>query len=122
MASCLCGCEGKGEEVNNAFQITANHFCAGGELINDKAVNVAPIIKYMNGWNESHMRLYCDEKKWNLHIINEFKVGNYTLEKYPKESNFPNGTYSITRDDGEGMSVRAEEFEKMIEEWYQKTF
>lgn len=47
------------------FQILASHFCAGGEFGSDNKVLVADhIIKYMQGWRESDVIIYCTKKGW----------------------------------------------------------
>lgn len=48
------------------FQITADHFCAGGEIRNRKVVITAPIIKYMIGWDAEKVYKYCMKKRWNI--------------------------------------------------------
>ncbi len=48
------------------FQITAPHFCAGGEIRNREVIVTAPIIKYMVGWDADTVFKYCTEKKWKI--------------------------------------------------------
>lgn len=50
------------------FQITAPHFCAGGEIVCGKCIKAAPIIKYMIGWTDKRIYEYCKSKKWKLAI------------------------------------------------------
>lgn len=48
------------------FRIEAPHFVAGGEIDNDSCSKVAPIIKYMKGWNENKIGHYARSKKWMI--------------------------------------------------------
>lgn len=48
------------------FQITAPHFCAGGEIRNRKVIITAPIIKYMVGWDADMVFRYCLKRKWAI--------------------------------------------------------
>lgn len=51
------------------IHIDAPHFCAGAELYNGFVVKVAPIIKYMKGWDINRVVSYCNKKKWKWEII-----------------------------------------------------
>ena len=50
------------------IRITANHFCAGYDVING---NIAPIIKYMKGWSLEKIKSYCKEKNWSVEWRND---------------------------------------------------
>ena len=46
--------------MEGMVRIEAPHFCAGVELRDNKVVKVAPILKYMRGWEVSRVTSYCD--------------------------------------------------------------
>lgn len=48
------------------FQITAPHFCAGGEIRNREVIVTAPIIKYMVGWEIETVFSYCMARNWKI--------------------------------------------------------
>lgn len=56
-------------------QITAPHFCAGLVLIPHAefesliVYQTPPILKYMIGWHESKIRIYCRKKNWKFRVI-----------------------------------------------------
>lgn len=59
--------------MEGMVRIEAPHFCAGVELRDNKVVKVAPILKYMRGWEVSRVTSYCDrvtskKKKWKWEI------------------------------------------------------
>ena len=60
------------------LQITAPHFCAGGTLrlhhLHDLRVcgsQLAPIIRYMAGWQFDRVAIYCKAKGWNLQKLED---------------------------------------------------
>lgn len=46
------------------IRIEAPHFVAGVVLENGRVTRTAPIVKYMKGWTEAHIRHYCVTKDW----------------------------------------------------------
>jgi hypothetical protein len=50
------------------IRITAKHFCAGYDVSNG---NIAPIIKYMKGWDFNKILNYCKSKNWCMEWLNE---------------------------------------------------
>ncbi|WP_028165465.1 hypothetical protein [Bradyrhizobium elkanii] len=47
--------------------INAPHFCAGADVIGGiVSGDVAPIIRYMRGWQIERVRSYCRQKGWQL--------------------------------------------------------
>lgn len=53
--------------IKSLIRITSSYFCAGYDMETD---NIAPIIKYMKGWNLSRILLYCKTKGWKVEVIN----------------------------------------------------
>ena len=54
------------------LRIVAPHFCAHAEVI-DRHVStlpndVAPILKYMRGWDGRRVADYCKRKGWKLSV------------------------------------------------------
>jgi hypothetical protein len=50
--------------------INAPHFCAGAEVIGSVVSGgIAPIIRYMLGWDIERVRSYCQRKRWMLCIL-----------------------------------------------------
>lgn len=45
-------------------QIKSSYFTAGLEIFDGEVMIVAPIIKYMKGWNTQRVKDYCSKKKW----------------------------------------------------------
>ena len=45
--------------------ITSSYFVSGYDT---DTGNIAPIIKYMKGWDVDKIRLYCNYKHWKLEI------------------------------------------------------
>jgi hypothetical protein len=50
------------------LRITSSYFCAGVGVVDDIAVNTAPILKYMNGRSLWWIKKYCEKKKWELEV------------------------------------------------------
>lgn len=48
------------------WQITAPHFVAGFVMYNGAVEQVAPIIRYMKGWDITSVEEYCKKKNWLL--------------------------------------------------------
>lgn len=53
------------------IRIVAPHFTAGvvlgtGNVGFVMVVRAAPIVKYMMGWTEEHVRDYCKRKHWEV--------------------------------------------------------
>jgi hypothetical protein len=57
-------------------QIKAPHFTAGIVLMNDAVTIAAPIVKYMVGWNRDKVRGYCQQKRWNISIIQQTRTNH----------------------------------------------
>lgn len=55
------------------FQIMAPHFCAGGDINFGKVTNVPPILKYMRGWSEVRVIMYCTKKGWTYRTVEDHK-------------------------------------------------
>ena len=53
------------------LQVTAPYFCAGVEIKNDKVTTCAPILKYMSGWSEFEVKRYCNNKHWDVEVVNQ---------------------------------------------------
>jgi hypothetical protein len=52
------------------FRIVAPHFVAGFETGDRlRVLVVAPIIKYMRGWDLTKVVAYCDSKGWLLERV-----------------------------------------------------
>ena len=51
--------------------IDAPHFVAGVVLWDDRVVETAPIVKYMNRWSRDQVRDYCARKEWTVRVVNE---------------------------------------------------
>ena len=54
-------------------QIEAPHFTAGIVLADNVVTEAAPIVKYMIGWNRNYVRHYCQQKRWQISIIQQLK-------------------------------------------------
>ena len=50
------------------IRITSPHFVAGYDMNNG---NIAPIIKYMKGWNYNKILNYCKSKGWYLEYLKD---------------------------------------------------
>lgn len=50
------------------IRIVAPHFVAGYDMTND---NIAPIIKYVMGWNYYKILNYCKSKGWYLKYLKD---------------------------------------------------
>jgi len=50
-------------------RIKAPHFVAGVVLLDDCVIRVAPILKYMTGWNRRKIEMYCEKKGWKLEVL-----------------------------------------------------
>lgn len=48
------------------FRIEAPHFCAGGEIKDQRITWAAPIINYMKGWSVYKAHEYCKKKNWQI--------------------------------------------------------
>jgi hypothetical protein len=48
------------------IRIIASHFVAGYDIDEER---IAPIIKYMMGWDLIKIRKYCNRKRWNCEIV-----------------------------------------------------
>lgn len=48
------------------IRISAPHFVAGYDMANGQ---IAPIIKYMKGWNYNKILNYCNKKGWMLKYL-----------------------------------------------------
>jgi len=48
------------------IRIEAPHFVAGYDMANN---NIAPIIKYMRGWNLTRIETYCARKGWLVSVF-----------------------------------------------------
>lgn len=46
--------------------ITSNNFVAGIGLTNGRASEVAPILKYMQGWTVARIKAYAESKAWKF--------------------------------------------------------
>lgn len=55
--------------MTKLIRITSNYFCAGAIIKNNKITRIAPIIKYMKGWNYSKIFEYCQSKHWTLELL-----------------------------------------------------
>ncbi len=68
-------------KLEQVFQITAPHFCAGGAYerpnVNSKTARVkdaAPIIHYMVGWSIEEVKVYCHKKRWKYEIVKAYSI------------------------------------------------
>lgn len=57
-------------------QIKAPHFTAGIELTDDVVTLAAPIVKYMVGWHRNYVRHYCNQKRWQIAVVNQQNTSN----------------------------------------------
>lgn len=49
------------------LRISAPHFCAGADVVGSVVSDpIAPIIRYMGGWQIERVHSYCRKKKWQL--------------------------------------------------------
>lgn len=62
------------------LQITAPHFVAGYDT---ETGNIAPIIKYMEGWGLDEISEYCSIKQWEL-LVMQIKIVEVNLESVKK--------------------------------------
>ena len=51
------------------YQVKSDYFVAGFCTANHKVVKVAPIIKYMKGWNLSRALEYAKSKGWKTEKV-----------------------------------------------------
>lgn len=51
-------------------RIVAPHFVAGLEF-DGVVTRTAPILRYMRGWDDRRVRLYCARKGWKATAIRE---------------------------------------------------
>lgn len=49
--------------------IKSSYFTVGIEVKNDKVVKIAPIVKYMYGWDRQKVIDYCVSKQWYYEIL-----------------------------------------------------
>ena len=54
------------------IRIDAPHFCAHAEIVDRRVgtgpIDVAPILKYMRGWDGKRVADYCRRKGWTLTV------------------------------------------------------
>lgn len=63
------------------IQVKAPHFTAGadvmqyssGGVVSTHPYGVAPIIKYMAGWDFAQVRDYCKSKGWDLAVYEKLE-------------------------------------------------
>lgn len=48
------------------YRISSNYFVAGYDI---ETGNIAPIIRYMQGWSLERIKEYCQKKGWILEVI-----------------------------------------------------
>jgi hypothetical protein len=51
--------------ANVLGRIVAPHFVAGIECRDGRVVWAAPIVRYMIGWSEDHVRAYVAKRGWS---------------------------------------------------------
>lgn len=58
------------KEPDSTFQIDAPmRFVAGGLVEGSTVVHAAPIIRYMLGWDLTHVYDHCKKKRWKLTLL-----------------------------------------------------
>lgn len=51
------------------IQIDSGYYCAGAVVIDDKIIEAAPIIKWMEGKTLDFIKRYCKVKQFKLIIL-----------------------------------------------------
>lgn len=58
-----------GRRERRLIYINAPHFFAGLIVQNNKVIEAAPIIKYMRGWSQHAIKVYCQHKGWEVRRV-----------------------------------------------------
>jgi hypothetical protein len=60
--------------IETLAAIDAPHFYGGIVLLDDRVVEAAPIVGYMERerWTRDRVRSYCAQKSWRVSVVHQF--------------------------------------------------